>query len=181
MQQDITIVSAFFDIGRGDWRVEDGHPDYLQRTSEQYLTYFSHLAQLDNPIVIFTETRFESAIRQYRGERPTVIITLDLPTVFSKYLHQIATIQQSAAFRANVNPKQLKNPEYWSPKYVLVTNLKAHFINHAIRKSLVQTPLIAWVDFGYCQTPEVRGQLRHWRYDFAPNKLHVFSVNKLWK
>lgn len=47
----ITIVTAFFDIGRGDWSVENGHPNYLQRSNEKYFKYFSNLAQLENEMI----------------------------------------------------------------------------------------------------------------------------------
>ena len=50
---DITIVTAFFDIGRGEWTPEKGLPHYLHRTNETYLDRFSIMAELDNPMVIY--------------------------------------------------------------------------------------------------------------------------------
>ena len=42
---DITIVTSFFDIGRGNWTLDRGLPHYLQRTNETYLERFAHLAK----------------------------------------------------------------------------------------------------------------------------------------
>ena len=37
---DITIVTAFFDIGRGEWTPDKGLPHYLHRTNQTYLQRF---------------------------------------------------------------------------------------------------------------------------------------------
>lgn len=38
----ITIITAFFDIGCGEWSVENGHPCYLQRSNEKNNNNFSN-------------------------------------------------------------------------------------------------------------------------------------------
>ena len=48
----ITIVTAFFDIGRGSWTPDKGLPHYLQRSNETYLERFGHMATLDNEMEI---------------------------------------------------------------------------------------------------------------------------------
>ena len=60
---EITIVSAFFDIGRGNWSKEQGHPGYLQRSCEKYIDYFSNLAKLENDMIIFTSSEFSEKIK----------------------------------------------------------------------------------------------------------------------
>lgn len=44
MNKKITVVTAFFDIGRENWTVEKGFPDYLFRTPDSYINYFKYLA-----------------------------------------------------------------------------------------------------------------------------------------
>jgi len=51
----ITIVTAFFDIGRGNLQSKEELPDYMTRTNDTYFEYFSNLATLDNPMVIFSD------------------------------------------------------------------------------------------------------------------------------
>ena len=48
----ISIVTAFFDIGRGE--IGEGYPDYLRRTNDTYFEHFSRLAVLENEMVVFT-------------------------------------------------------------------------------------------------------------------------------
>ncbi|MGP9692794.1 WlaTC/HtrL family glycosyltransferase, partial [Psychrobacter sp. AOP30-A2-5] len=37
-EKSITIVTAYFDIGRGDWSTEKGHPSHLLRDNQTYLS-----------------------------------------------------------------------------------------------------------------------------------------------
>ena len=48
----ISIVTAFFDIGRGDWTPDKGLPHYLHRTTDTYIERFGHLATLENEITV---------------------------------------------------------------------------------------------------------------------------------
>ncbi|EER47878.1 hypothetical protein AM305_05579 [Actinobacillus minor NM305] len=47
MTKEITIVTAFFDIGRGNISTEAGYPSYLIRSNNTYFSYFVHLAKLE--------------------------------------------------------------------------------------------------------------------------------------
>ena len=49
---EISIVTAFFDIGRGDWTPDKGLPHYLQRTTDTYFDRFANMANLDNTLVV---------------------------------------------------------------------------------------------------------------------------------
>ena len=65
----ITIVTAFFDIGRGDWSTEKGHSSHLLRNNQTYLSYFENLAKLDNEMVVFTFEEMKPYIRKLRGNK----------------------------------------------------------------------------------------------------------------
>ncbi|MBD5709322.1 WlaTC/HtrL family glycosyltransferase, partial [Citrobacter freundii] len=56
MNSSITIVTAFFDIGRGDWTSNKGFSPHLERTADTYIQYFENLSKLDNDMVIFTSS-----------------------------------------------------------------------------------------------------------------------------
>ena len=122
----ITIVTAFFDIGRGDWTPEKGLPSYLHRSNETYLERFSHLATLNNEMVIFTSSDMVDKITPYRigKEDITKIIVIDYKDMFKEERLNIAIIQTDEEYRSKINPSQIKNPEYWSADYVLVNFLK---------------------------------------------------------
>ncbi|VDO33115.1 unnamed protein product [Heligmosomoides polygyrus] len=56
---DVTIVTALLDIGRGDW-------DRYRRPLEQYHIFMENLLSLQNNMVIFTDTSSYSFIHKYR-------------------------------------------------------------------------------------------------------------------
>ena len=68
---DVTIVTAFFDIGRGDWTPDKGLPHYLHRTTDTYVERFGNLATLENEMVIYTSADLVDKVTELRGDRPT--------------------------------------------------------------------------------------------------------------
>lgn len=95
MYQDITIVTAFFDIGRGSWNSGN-----FKRTSEDYLNYFKYLATLENEMVIFTSIEYADKIQEIRGSLPTKIITLDFSKKFKYTIKRIDRIIKSPEYQA---------------------------------------------------------------------------------
>lgn len=173
---DITIVTAFFDIGRGDWSPDKGLPAYLQRTNQTYLERFSHMAKLENDMVVYTSKEFVDDIKLLRQDRPTEILTVDFPNSFQKLREEITKVQTNPEYQAKINPAQLKNPEYWNADYVIVNLLKSSFVNQAISRGVIQTDLVAWLDFGYCRTEESLNGLKHWSCPLDKDKIHFFTI-----
>jgi protein YibB len=183
MSSDITIVTAFFDIGRGTWpSVVRGHvlPPYQHRTNETYLSYFNLLASIDNPMIIFTEFKFIEMIKKIREDHghadKTKIIAYPDGEVFSAHdkenlLKDINETMNSDSFISKVNEPWL--PEYWNSKYVMINFMKSDFVVAALPS--VETPLVAWIDFGYCRTGQSLPVSGKWQYDFDPNKIHFFN------
>lgn len=66
MIHDISIVTAFFDIGRSEWSF--GGQSSFRRSNEQYLRWFANLAPLKNSMVIFTEQQFADQVMALRRE-----------------------------------------------------------------------------------------------------------------
>lgn len=172
----ITIVTAFFDIGRGTWSVENGHPSYLERSTDKYFKYFANLAELENEMIIFTSEEYVDKVKEIRGNKPTNIISLSLNEKFENCINQIKKVQNDAEFKKKINEEQLINPEYWSAEYVLINNLKSYFVKKAISKGLVKTELAAWVDFGYCRNPKTLDKIKKWNFDFLKEKVHFFTI-----
>jgi protein YibB len=174
---DISIVTAFYDIGRGSWTPDKGHPHYLHRTNETYLKRFSHLTKLENEIIVFTSEEFSDTIKDICKDRldRTKIVVFDVFTVFAEMRNDIAKIQSSEEFKQKIHPTQIKNPEYWNPDYVLVTNLKAFFVNLAVENKLNTNEMVAWIDFGYCRSEKNIPASKRWDYDFNKEKIHLFN------
>jgi len=173
----ITIVTAFYDIGRGDWTPDKGLPHYLHRSTETYIERFTHLTKLDNELIVVTTPDIGKRLKEISEK--VKIIEYDPFDEFSTHMSKIIGIQESVAFRQMIHPSQIKNPEYWSQKYVLVNLLKSHFVNKAIDAGLVSNNLVAWLDFGYCRSENTLPKSLKWSYDFDPTKIHLFAYKDL--
>ncbi|WP_375037708.1 WlaTC/HtrL family glycosyltransferase [Acinetobacter sp. RW6] len=131
----ITIITACFDIGRGSWSMENGHPNYLECSTDKYFKYFPNLAFLANELVVFTSTNFVSKIKEIRGSKPTTMIKICVDEKFHECIETILKIQNNVQFQQKKGIEQLKNPEYWSAEYVLVNNLK--YLNVMMKKTII--------------------------------------------
>jgi protein YibB len=173
---EITIVTAFFDIGRGDWTPDKGLPHYLQRTSKTYLERFSHLAKLENPMVVYTSKEFSDDIRFLRQDRPTEILIIDFNDSFKKLKEEVSNVQKNPEYQSKINPMQVRNPEYWNADYVVVNALKSSFVTRALQSQLIKTDLVAWLDFGYCRDASTLNGVKKWKYNFDKEKIHFFNI-----
>ncbi|MBU4682696.1 protein YibB [Cedecea davisae] len=178
MKSSTTIVTAYFDIGRGEWTANKGFRDQLARSVDVYFNYFERLAALENDMVVFTSPDLKERVEAIRQGKPTTVIAIDIKNKFKHIRGLIEKIQHDEAFTDKLETRQLKNPEYWSPEYVLVCNLKTYFVNKAINSGLVKTPLVAWVDFGYCRELKVTRGLKVWDFPFNKNTMHLFTIKK---
>ena len=175
---DISIVTAFYDIGRGDWStdvVKNGGPlpHYLQRSVDKYIDHFTRLCSLENEIIVYTS---EDLAPRLQAISPKLkVVVFDFFKVYEFMLDQIGKIQSDPAFVKRINPYQVRNPEYWSKEYVGVTSKKAFFVADAYERGLVTNEWAAWVDFGYCRDEEHIPVTKKWSYDFTPGKMHFFN------
>jgi protein YibB len=171
---EIGIVTAFFDIGRGEWTPDKGLPHYLHRTNDTYLHRFRHMAQLENPMVVYTSKQFVKDVKLYRAERPTEVVIVDFEKNFTQLREDITKVQKSEEYLSKINPMQVRNPEYWSADYVLVNLLKSTFVNQSLNH--LKTDLVAWLDFGYCRDESTLNGVKKWCYPFAKDKIHFFNI-----
>ena len=58
MHDGITLVTAFFPIGRGEWTGK------AQRSDDKYFKYFQHWARIHNDLVVYTTPENAERIRQ---------------------------------------------------------------------------------------------------------------------
>ncbi|HIB9009040.1 TPA: WlaTC/HtrL family glycosyltransferase, partial [Citrobacter braakii] len=106
MKSSTTIVTAYFDIGRGEWTVNKGFREKLSRSSDVYFDYFKRLAALENEMVIFTSSEFEDRVAEIRKGKPTKIITIDLGKKFKHINNKIRQIQQDDTFKNKLETRQ---------------------------------------------------------------------------
>lgn len=181
---DITVVTSYFDIGRGEWpKVVRGRemPFYAHRNEDTYLNYFSRLATLKNDMVIYTEEKSKDKIYSIRQQQApdakTEVVVLDFQQAIAGVRPVVDTVINRPEYIDLVNNPHF--PEYWNADYVLVNYMKSTFVNHAIEKGLVNTDLAAWIDFGYVREEKTLTPGIHWKHSFNPTKMHYFNLKPL--
>lgn len=181
MKTNISIVTAFFDIGRGNWTTSNGFPHYIQRSRDVYLERFELLQRIHTDITVFTSSDLVDTVKKfvrYKAENVNVV-AVDLYKKFGQMRDNIARVQKLPEFKSKINPGQKNNPEYREPDYVLVTNLKAFFANKACEMNLPKNDMVAWIDFGYCRYQADLPESCEWNYEFNPEKIHLFSYKDI--
>lgn len=177
MSNTVTIVTAFVDIGRGEWTGYKNNeliPNFIKRDTETYLKRFERLTKLKNPIVCFTESKFFDRIKAMRDD----IVLIGIDTVFEDHKHlteAIEHIQQEPAFIKFVNNKS--SPERWSPEYVAINLMKSFFVTYAVENKLAPSNTYAWIDFGYVRDDTICPPGLEWKFE-TNNKINLFTVNQ---
>jgi len=178
MMSDITIVTAFYDIGRGEWTPDKGLPHYLQRTTDTYIERFSHMTQMENEMVVFSTPDIIEKLQPLRGDRPTKWVSFDIFKKYGDLVETIHKIQKNENYQKMIHPSQRMNPEYWNPQYVAVNFLKSTVVNVAIKNGFATKNLVSWLDFGYCRTADKIPSSKKWSYDFDVTKMHLFNYKE---
>ena len=174
----ISIVTAFFDIGRGAWTGEvekNGGPlpHYLQRSVDKYIDHFKRMCEIDTEVIVYTSP---DLAHRLAAISPNVkVVEYDYFNLHQELRADIERVQSSPAFIKRINPYQVRNPEYWSKDYVGVTSLKAFFVKDAFDRGLISNEWASWVDFGYCRDDDHVPKSKKWEYDFTPGKMHYFN------
>lgn len=180
--RDITVVTAFFDLGRGEWKVGAGKASPYRLSLDRYFEYFSYLAKLKNPMVIFVGTDHAQRVLDMRKavglENLTTIFTIaglfDIAEI--KALVDEAHSKMTPTFRSWV--RFPKVPEFNQPRYAILDSLKSIFVNTAIDAKAVATQQAAWLDFGYARDVNCFDAAKPWRFD-AGGKINLFHMRPI--
>jgi protein YibB len=182
---DITVVTAFFDLGRGEWKVDGEKKSPFQRSTDRYLEYFSHLAKLKNPLVIFVAPELAPRVLELREQAGlaglTTIFTIADLFGMAKIAELAVEVQSkmTPAFRASTRAPL--SPEYNYSKYVVLDALKSIFVTTAIAAKAIRTQQVAWLDFGYCRDGKCFDASLPWRFDTGGlmNLFHMRPIDDL--
>lgn len=143
-KKSFTIVTALFDIGRGEWN------DIYKRDIKLYMYYLSFILNLDCNICIFVEEKFVEFVRNCRRglENKTVIYTSDISSlVMNKYKNRMTEIMNRDDYKEN--QKDPLCPEVKRPEYNIVVNSKVDLVYQASIKNHFNTDFFLWMDAGY--------------------------------
>lgn len=156
------IVTAFFDIG---WT---GLPGTDERSVPWYLERFKPLAQLDNPMTVYTSEALKPEIEKLLEGREAFTNIVVLPEGVVQYFIQEIT--------AKYEGKTVQDP--LTIPYIALMWLKARFVADAAFKHSYADHT-AWVDFAglrwYGKVEQTPTLPRSWDYDFSNDVATFFE------
>lgn len=162
----ITIVTAFFDIGR-----EDFTDTSYARNNETYMNYFEFWARIKNQMVIYTDQNSVEKIQKIRNKfglkKETIIIPIDnIYEIEPNIYRRILKIEKCNTLNEF---KYYDNAMSYKASYNYIMMLKYWCLKDAAERGLASDTL-AWIDFGFnhggkCYT--VKEEFNFiWEYDF---------------
>lgn len=173
---EITLVTCFFDLGRGeDKNLEAG----LRKTPEKYLNAFRHWARIQNKLIVYTDAAGADAVREIRKEfgREDKTIIIQIDDLFGLEPELFARMERISKKEDFLNFRYFQKASSNNPKYDYLWMMKYYFMNDALNRGLLSEQ-VAWVDFGF----DHGGLLYYaedfdfnWEYDFG-DKIHIFCL-----
>ena len=167
------IVTAFFDIGRGDFSV-------LSRKTEEYMEHFEFWARIQNEMVIYCESKNRDRIfnirKQYGLEDKTTIYVIDeYKTIEKDILNKMEKVSNDISFaRFRYYENALSNQSLYD--YIMF--LKWWTLQDAAKHYSGDT-MMAWIDFGYNKGGDYYLKCNEfdylWDYDFT-DKINLFCL-----
>jgi len=100
MTNNLTLVTALFDLGRGD--EDNGLADYQRRPFEEYLTAFDEILKLEVPLSIYLPPELEAYVWERRERTMTTVIVHPLEELQERFaFYKQGRIQARSATRFN--------------------------------------------------------------------------------
>ena len=174
--EEITLVTDFFDIGRGQDKNKD-----LRRTAQRYFDEFKRWARIQNTLVVYTDSDSAKIIKgiraEYGLEEKTIIIQIDnLFELVPGLLPKLEKISHNKDF---LNFRYLPEASSNNPKYDYLWMMKYYFMNDAYERGLLSENVV-WMDFGFDHGGITYSDAEDynflWKYDFK-NKIHISCLH----
>lgn len=139
------LVTAFFDIGRGDSNIKR-----QKRSSEQYFDYFKHWARIQNFLVIYTQPEFANRIMKIREdfglkEKTITIVIEDITTIEPLIYKRMMNVEKRSDWPSfRLHTADLSNQALYD--YIML--IKYWCMSNAV-EHLSYSGNVAWIDFGF--------------------------------
>lgn len=139
------IVMALYDIGRDNW-------NSFTLSYDTYLWWMRNTLSLDANIVVYTEEKFASKIRDYRKEfdpglEKTQIVVKPVEELdcYKLYYDRLNSLMFSEEFKKKIH---LEVPEMNRPLYNIIMFNKLNFLQHAKNERYFDNDMLIWADAG---------------------------------
>ena len=176
MEKEVTIVTAFFDIGRKNFEGQ------FARSNEKYIDYFKFWARIKNRIIVYTDSATAKEVIKIRKdfglEEKTIIeIIDDYSNIENDILNNMNKIAESKDF---LKYRYMDNPADNNAIYDYVMLLKSWCMQDAVQKGFAKG-MLCWLDFGFNHGGDVFKSSEEFDFelkvDFPDDKITIFSIN----
>ncbi len=143
--QEIIIVTAFFDIGRGQFK-----NTVYTRTEKEYIEHFKFWARIQNELIIYTQSKYKDMIFEIREafglrDKTRIIIVDDFREKNLDLYKRMCKVEKNPQYALwGINPRALRN----RADYDYVMLMKYWCLNEAADLAN-EAAVLAWVDFGF--------------------------------
>jgi len=174
MDNKITLVTAFFDIGREKFK-------FIPRDKEKYFEYFKRWARMQNELVFVCENQvFADRVLEIRDEfnlkdKTHVILIDNIENIEPELLFELKKVESSQEFKNFRIEEATEN----NAMYNYVVFLKFYCLKIAKEKGYIKTKYCSWIDFGFEHGGEVFEDENdynfEWEFDFG-DKINLFRL-----
>lgn len=174
---EITIITAFFDIGRENFNI-------YARSNDKYFKYFKVWGKIKNNIVVYTDSYMAEKVKEFRTslglmDKTKIVIIEDVYSIEKDLLDKMKEISEDRFFK---DFRLLENAVSNNYKYDYIMLLKYWCLADAFENEYIKTNMVAWMDFGFnhgnvCYIKEDEFNFE-WKVDLDNNKIHLFTLDK---
>lgn len=174
---ELTIVTAFFDINRANF-------SRYPRTVEEYLNYFKFWARIKNKLIVYTYHDMAIEVKKIREDfgllDKTVIIEIDdIKKIEPDIYERMKSISNNKSFN---DIRVINNAVSNGYKYDYVMLLKYWCLYDAVKQGHAKG-MVSWMDFGFnhgdlCFTNSEEFSFT-WSTKLNKDKIHLFSLKEI--
>ncbi|UFH65471.1 hypothetical protein KQH81_02685 [Clostridium cadaveris] len=173
--REITLVTAFFNIGREKFKA-------IPRTDDTYMKNFKFWARMKNKLIVYTDENTAKLVLKVRTDfglkdKTEIIIINDIFSIEPEIFENMKKVSENNYF---LDFRILPNATSNIAEYSYLMLLKSYFLSDAVKRGLTASQ-VAWIDFGFNHggdlyiNPEEFNYL--WEYDFS-DKINMFYYKK---
>jgi hypothetical protein len=158
-KEKIIFITAFKDIGRGNWNT------LCPRTNEEYFEYFLNLTRnINHFLIVYLDDDIKiELLSKYTFKSNIIFLNLNsVNTFYNKFLSLDEEVMNNPVYKNKIPAHRKGLPEHMYSKYNLINHSKINFIHNA--KSLYPNyEFYSWIDFGYVREreTEIRVMVEH--------------------
>lgn len=143
----LCLVTAFLDIGRGEWQA-------FRRSIQQYIGNFLPYLCMKHELIVFMDEKYSVPLEELCRNRPNIKIYsinrtwMEKHIVAYRQLLRETEIMNSDEFKRKI-AHRIHHPECSQPEYNIMQHAKIDFVCHVIEEKLSSAEYYAWTDFWF--------------------------------